>query len=62
MRGPVASLAHLGAVWGTELVMLPAVDVAPPATKWGAAEVGVDWFHHVVYVAARSVAFEWLDR
>lgn len=62
LRGPAAAVAHLAAVWGTELVMLPALDVAPPVTKWGAKEVGVDWFHHAVYAAATSVAYEWLDR
>lgn len=61
-RGPVAAAAHLATVWGAELVMLPALDVAPPATKWGAKEVGVDWFHHLVYAAATSLAYEWLDR
>jgi len=62
LRGPAAAAAHLAAVWGTELVMLPALDVAPPATKWGLKEVGVDSFHHAVYAAATSIAYEWLDR
>ena len=30
LRGPAAIAAHLGAVWGAEQVMLPALDVAPP--------------------------------
>lgn len=38
LSGPTAAAAHLGAVWGSELVMLPALDVAPPATKWGSKE------------------------
>lgn len=62
LSGPAAAAAHLGAVWGSELVMLPALDVAPPATKWGTKEVGIDWFHHAVYATATSVAYEWLDR
>lgn len=62
LSGPAAAAAHMGAVWGSELVMLPALDVAPPATKWGPKEVGVDWFHHAVYAAATSFAYEWLDR
>ncbi len=61
LSGPAATAAHLGAVWGTELVMLPALDVAPPATKWGSKEVGIDWFHHAVYATATSFAYEWLD-
>lgn len=62
LRGPAAAAVHLGAVWGTELVMLPALDVSPPATEWGSKEVGIDWLHHAVYAVATSVAYEWLDR
>ncbi|MBW3595632.1 MAG: hypothetical protein KY391_08650 [Actinobacteria bacterium] len=61
LRGPIAAAAHLGVVWGTELVMLPALDVSPPVTEWGSKEVGIDWFHHAVYAAATSVAYEWLE-
>lgn len=61
--GPVAGTAvHLGAVWGTELVMLPALDVAPPATEWGAKEVAIDGWHHLVYAVATGVAYSLLDQ
>jgi len=62
LRGPAAAMAHMAAVWGTELLMLPALDLAPPATKWGPKELGVDSLHHAVYAIATSVAYEWLDR
>jgi hypothetical protein len=32
------------------------------ATKWGAKEVGIDAFHHLVYAGATGVAYEQLDR
>ncbi len=61
--GPVAGTAvHLGAVWGTELVMLPALDVAPPAKEWGAKEVAIDGWHHLVYAVATGVAYSILDQ
>ena len=61
--GPrLATLAHFGAVYGTEQVMLPELDVAPPATEWGAKEIGVDLLHHLVYVLATALAYESLDR
>jgi hypothetical protein len=41
--------------------MLPVLDVAPPLTEWGAQEVAIDAFHHLVY-AATSVAYSLLDR
>lgn len=62
LTGPAAAITHLLTVWGAELVMLPRLGVAPPPTKWGAKELGVDWMHHVTYAVATSVAYQWLDR
>jgi hypothetical protein len=62
LSGPAATAAHLAAVWGTEQVMLPALDVAPPLTEWGAKEVAIDAFHHLVYVGATGVAYSLLDQ
>jgi hypothetical protein len=62
LSGPAATAAHLAAVWGSEQVMLPALDVAPPLTQWGAEEVAIDAFHHLVYAAATSAAYSMLDR
>ncbi|MBW3669186.1 MAG: hypothetical protein KY443_08235 [Actinobacteria bacterium] len=61
LRGAPAAAAHLGAVWGAEQVVVPATGAAPPATEWGATEVAVDLWHHVVYVTATSAAYAWLD-
>lgn len=58
----LAGAGHLGAVWGSELMMLPALGVAPPAKEWGAKELAIDAFHHVVYVTATSLAYAALDR
>jgi len=55
-----ASVGHFALVYGSEQVLLPSLDVAPPATEWGATEVGIDAWHHLVYVVATAVAFEWL--
>ena len=57
-----ASAAHLAAVWGQEVVMLPTLDVAPPIHLWGKEEVAIDVFHHVVYATATAVAYELLER
>ena len=56
-----ATAAHLAAVWGNEQVMLPALEVAPPITMWGAKEAAIDAWHHVVYAAGTGVAYELLD-
>ena len=62
LSGPAATAAHLGAVWGSEQVMLPALGVTPPLTEWGVKEVAIDALHHVVYAGATGVAYSLLDR
>jgi hypothetical protein len=54
--------AHFAALWGSALYSLPKYDVAPPVTEWEAEDVAIDVFHHLVYVTAAAVAFEFLDR
>jgi hypothetical protein len=61
LSGSAAAAAHLVAVWGSEQVVLPAAGVAEPAWTWHPKEIGIDLLHHVVYVTATGVAFEWLD-
>lgn len=62
LSGTAATAAHLGAVWGSEQAMLPALDVAPPLTRWGTKEVAIDALHHLVYVAVTGAAYSLLDR
>lgn len=61
-RGRAAGVAHFGAVWGSELVMLPQLGVAPPLSEWGAEELGVDAFHHLVYATATALAYGYFTR
>ena len=52
-----ATIAHGAALYGTEQVTLPALDVAPPAIFWGAREIAIDAFHHAVYATATGLAY-----
>ena len=61
VQGPIATAAHFGAVWGTALVMLPSLKVAPPPTEWGAKEIAIDALRHLVYAAVTGLAYEFLD-
>ena len=61
LRGTPGMLVHFAAVYGTALVMLPALEVAPPVAEWGAQEIAIDAWHHLVYAAAVNEAFERLD-
>jgi hypothetical protein len=56
-----ATLAHGAAVWGTEQVTLPALDIAPPAIFWAPQEIAIDTFHHAVYALATGIAYELLS-
>lgn len=59
---PIAATgAHYAALWGSEQVMLPALEVAPPITMWGGKEIAIDGFHHLVYAVATGAAYELLD-
>ena len=62
LSGPAATAVHLGAVWGSEQVMLPALGVTAPLTEWGVKEVAIDALHHLVYAGATGVAYSLLER
>lgn len=62
LDGAQAAVAHFMAVWGSEQVMLPLLDVAPPPWEWGAEEIAIDAFHHAVYAAFTALAFDALQR
>ena len=62
LEGKEAAAAHFLALWGSEQVMLPVLGVAPPFWQWGAKEVAIDAFHHLVYAGATGVAYAALDR
>ena len=53
--------AHFAAVWGSALVSLPALDVAPPVTMWAREDVAIDVVHHIVYATAVAAAYERLS-
>jgi hypothetical protein len=63
LEGRSACLLFFCEVWGSELVMLPALDIGvPPVWRWGGEEVAIDALHHVVYATATSLAYERLER
>src|SRR3954453_11628315 len=55
-----ATAAHYAVLWGSEQVMLPALEVAPPVTMWGRDEIAIDGFPHLVYAVATGVGYELL--
>ena len=61
LREPAASAAFLPIAWAPDLVVVPALGAADPPWRWGAAELAISGWHHVVYVAAAGVAHEALS-
>jgi hypothetical protein len=61
LGGASATIVHFSAVWSAALVMLPALDVAPPVDEWGSEEIAIDGFHHLVYAVATGVAYSLLS-
>lgn len=61
LYGVPAVAAHWAAVWGTEMVMLPSINVAPPVKEWGGGQIAKDGFHHLVYAVAAGLVYDAID-
>ncbi len=57
LGGRSATAVHFTAIWGGSLVMLPALDDAPPASQTEPTELAIDAFHHLVYAVATGLAY-----
>lgn len=62
VKGAPATTLHFAEVWGSALVMLPALDVAPAVTEQENTQVAIDAVHHLVYAIAVNAAYEHLDK
>lgn len=50
--GVWASMIHFLGIWGTGMIMLPALKASSPAWRWGAKTLAIDGLLHVVYATA----------
>ena len=62
LSGTAATIAHLALVWGSEQVILPALNVSAPVFKYGGKATATDLWHHVVYATATGLAYSYLER
>lgn len=62
VRGPAATLAHFGAIWGAAQVMLPAADASEPITEWSPKQIAIDVLHHAVYALAAGAVYDAMPR
>lgn len=61
-NGVAGTSAHFGAVWGTELGMLPAMDVAEPVTTWGPKAIAEDAMFHAIYAITAGITADALAK
>jgi hypothetical protein len=61
LKGLPATMVHFGAIWATELIMLPKYDAAPPVNEQEPKTVAIDALHHAVYAVAAGLAYDALD-
>lgn len=60
--GTVGTTIHFGGVWGTELSLLPAMDVIKPVTTWEPKAVAKDAMFHAVYAITVGLTADALAR
>ena len=61
LSGAAAAATYFATVWGLEMVMLPALGLSPPITRWSKEQVASDAGMHAVYAGATSAIYDWLD-
>ena len=58
LKGWAATAIHWATIWSAEMIMLPALRVAPPVTKESPKTIMIDGFHHLVYAVAAGMVFD----
>ncbi len=61
-KGVAGSTSHFGAVWGTELIMLPSMDIAEPVTTWKPRAIAEDALFHGVYAIVAGITADYLAK
>ena len=61
LNGFPATLAHFTAIYSTALTIQPALDVAPPVTKWKPKTIATGVVHHLVYAVVAGLVYDAID-
>lgn len=62
LRRWAATAVHFVSIWGGEMMMLPALRVAPPVTKESPKSIAIDRLHHLVYAVAAGIVFDSINK
>jgi hypothetical protein len=57
-----ATVLHFLGVQTAAMIVVPKTTDAPPPTEWGAKEIAVETFHHVVYAVVAGATYTALTR
>ncbi len=60
LDGVAGTAAHFTAIWGTEISLLPAIDVIEPVTEWEPKAISKDVLFHGIYAAATGITADLL--
>lgn len=61
-KGIAATGMHFGAVWGTELSLLPAMHVTEPVTEWKPKAISTDAMFHILYAVTTGLTADALAK
>jgi len=61
LKGWPATLTHFSAVWGTALVMLPALGLSKPIREQKIKKTLIEATHHAVYAAATGLVVDAIE-
>jgi len=62
LQGFEASLVHGAVIWGTATVLLPRIEVAPPAGEWPVKMHMIEGVHHLVYAGAAGIMYDLMNQ
>jgi hypothetical protein len=60
--GAAGTTAHFAAIWGTELTVLPAMDIVEPVTTWQPKTTVIDAVFHGIYALAAGITADILAK
>jgi hypothetical protein len=53
-----ATISHFSAVWGASMIMLPALELAPPVREQKPKSILIDGWHHAVYALVTGFVYD----
>lgn len=61
LKGWAATLAHFSAIWGTALVMLPALKLSKPVQEQPVKTTLIEGLHHAVYATVTGLVVDAIE-